>query len=173
MTDAPINIPHILSEHAEWLCGDGGTRADLQGADLRNADLQGAYLQGANLRNANLQGANLQGADLQDAYLQGANLRNANLQGADLRNADFRGADFRGADLQGAYLIDGGQRSDGYRFVGWIRDDALMIRAGCRNLTLAEYREHNASRDNAALRDETTAILDHIERVATIRELVK
>ena len=48
-----------------------------------------------------------------------------------------------------------------------------MIRAGCRNFTVAEYRDHNAHRENDALRDETTAILDHIERVAVVRGMVK
>lgn len=107
---------------------------------------------------AYLPGAYLPGANLTRAYLPGANLISANLDGANLTGAK--------------YLIDGGQRLDGYRFVGWIKGNALMIHAGCRNLTLAEYREHNAKRDNAAVRDETSAILDHIERVATIRELL-
>ena len=139
MTDAPIDIPHILSKHAKWLCGDGGARANLARANLAGANLTDAYLAGANLAGANLAGANLTDANLTDAEC----------------------------------LVDGGQRLDGYRFVGWIKDGVLMIRAGCRDLTLAEYRDHNAKRDHAALRDETTAILDHIERVATIRELLK
>ena len=134
MTEAPIDIPHILSEHAKWLRNDGGARADLTRA---------------NLTGANLTDANLTGANLARAYLARANLTGAKC------------------------LVDGGQRLDGYRFVGWIKEGVLMISAGCRNMTLAEYRDHNAARDNEALRDETTAILDHIERVVTIRELLK
>ena len=164
MTDAPMDILHILSEHVKWLSGDGGARACLTGANLAGANLADAYLAGANLADAYLAGANLARADLADAYLA-----DANLAGACLTDAYLAGANLDGAQC----LIDGGQRLDGYRFVGWIKNNAVMIRAGCRSLTLAQYREHNAKRDNAALRDETTAILDHIERVATIRGLIK
>ena len=101
-----------------------------------------------------------------------ANLQGADLQGANVRFADLRHANLQGANLQGAQLIDGGQRRDGYRFVGWIKDNALMIRAGCRDMTVAEYRDHNAKREDATMRDETASILDHIERVAKVRGLV-
>jgi hypothetical protein len=65
-----LNIQAILEEHAKWLRGNGGQRAD-----LRRADLWGAYLRGAYLRGADPQGADLQGAYLQGAYLQGADLQ--------------------------------------------------------------------------------------------------
>jgi hypothetical protein len=124
-------------------------RADLAGADLTGANLARADLTGANLAGANLTGANLTDADLTDAYLAGAYLAGAN-------------------------LVDGGQRSDGYRFVGWIKDGALMIRAGCRNLTINEARKHwSETRGGTALGDETACILDHIEAVAKIRGLIK
>jgi uncharacterized protein YjbI with pentapeptide repeats len=44
----------ILADHAAWLSGSGGKRADLHDANLHGADLSGA-----DLRNANLSGANL------------------------------------------------------------------------------------------------------------------
>ena len=49
----------ILDEHEKWLTGEGGKRADLQGADLQGADLQWANLQGAYLQWADLQGEEL------------------------------------------------------------------------------------------------------------------
>ena len=52
-------LKSILGQHKLWLDGDGGKRADLQGADLQGADLQHADLQ-----RADLQGADLRGADL-------------------------------------------------------------------------------------------------------------
>ena len=109
------------------------------------------------------------GADLSRADLSGADLR-----GAYLSEADLSGADLRGADLRVACLIDGGQRSDGWRFVGWIKDGVLQIRAGaCRNFTISEARQHWArTRGGTPLGDETMAILDHIETVAKIRKLV-
>ena len=48
----------------------------------------------------------------------------------------------------------------------------LMIRAGCRNMTVVEYRDHNAKRGYVQTRDETASILDHIERVAKVRGLL-
>ena len=47
-----------------------------------------------------------------------------------------------GADLGDANLVDGGQRSDGYRLIGQVRDGALWIHAGCRYLPIEEAREH-------------------------------
>ena len=87
---------------------------------------------------------------------------------------NLSGADLSGADLSGAYLVDGGQRSDGYRFVGWIKDGVLQIRAGCRDLTITKARAHWSSENypNRERGDETMCILDHIERVAEIRRLV-
>ena len=133
--------------------------ADLSGADLSGADLSGAELFRAELFRAYLSGAYLSGADLSRAYMSGADLSRANLSRA---------------DLSGAYLVDGGQRSDGHRFVGWIKDGVLQIRAGCRDLTITKARAHWSS-DNYPNRkrgDETMCILDHIERVAEIRGLV-
>ncbi len=163
MTDVRANLPHILAEHRKWRLGDGGARANLARADLTSANLAGAYLARADLADANLTGADLSGACLTGAYLARANLARADLTSADLADANLTGA---------KHLIDGGQRLDGYRFVGWIKEGALMIRAGCRNMTVAEYRAHNAKREDAALRAETDAILSHIEAVAVARGLV-
>jgi hypothetical protein len=69
----------ILADHAKWLRGEGGARADLSSANLRRADLSSA-----NLSSANLSYANLSYADL--SY---ANLRSADLRSADLRYADL------------------------------------------------------------------------------------
>jgi hypothetical protein len=125
-----------LADHAKWLRGNEGSKADLSGANLSGADLREANLSGANLsgadlrgaylreaylsgadlseaylRGADLRGADLSGAYLREAYLSGANLREAylreaNLSGAYLRGADLRGADLSGADLSEAYLSE-------------------------------------------------------------------
>ena len=141
--------------------------AYLAGADLARADLAGAYLTGANLARADLAGAYLAGADLADAYLAGANLA-----GANLADAYLAGANLTGANLARADLVDGGQRSDGYRFVGSIKDGLLMISAGCRYFAIADAREHWKHREGTPLGAETTCILDHIEKVAAIRGLL-
>ena len=109
-----INIKNVLAEHAKWLKGDGGERANLEGANLKgaslvdanlrgaslvDAELEGAILKGASLVDANLEGANLEGASLVDAILVDAKLVDAKLDDADLRGADLRGASLEGADL--------------------------------------------------------------------------
>lgn len=98
---------------------------------------------------------------------------NANLRGANLRGADLAGANLRSANLGKTCLIDGGQRSDGFRFVGWPLQGKLQILAGCRSLSIAKAREHwLKTRGGTPLGDETMAILDQIERVAVIRGLI-
>jgi uncharacterized protein YjbI with pentapeptide repeats len=175
------------------------TGANLRGADLSGADLSGADLSGANLSGADLSGAYLSGADLSGADLSRANLSRAYLSGADLSGADLSranlsraylsgaklsGADLSRANLSRAYLsganlsrtalIDGGQRADGYRFVGWVKDGDLMINAGCRNFTIDEARKYWGSPMYRAptLGAESLAILDRIEATARIRNLI-
>ena len=94
----------ILDDHAKWLRGQGGKRADLRSADLPRADLRMANLRGANLSGANLYGANLSGANLYGADLSDADLGDADLHGADLRGANLRMANLSGADLRMANL---------------------------------------------------------------------
>ena len=134
------DLSAIIAAHRLWVLGDGGSRADLSGANLSGADLSRAYLPRANLSRANLSGAYLSGADLSRAYLSGAD------------------------------LIDGGQRADGYRFIGQVKGNTLMILAGCRYFPIARAREHwLATRGGTKLGAETICILDHIEAVAKIR----
>ena len=57
MTDAVMDLPHILEQHRLWLHNEGGDRADLAGANLAGADLARAYLARANLAGADLAGA--------------------------------------------------------------------------------------------------------------------
>ena len=149
------------------------SRANLSRAYLSGADLSGADLRGSDLSYANLSGADLSRADLMGANLRGADLRGANLSRAYLSRANLIGSEFRRADLTNTDLIDGGQRSDGYRFVGWIKEGVLQIRAGCRSLSIADARAHwDKTRGGTPLGDETFAILNHIETVARIRKLV-
>ena len=160
MTITPKTLRIILAEHEKWLAGDGGERADLRGADLsganlRDANLRVADLSGANLRDANLSVADLSGADLRDANLRDADLSVADLSGADLRDANLRdanlrGADLRGADLYGADLSDAKgilllpvQDTRGHSFTHAVQTDSgWRIRAGCRDFSVEEAREH-------------------------------
>ena len=180
----PEEIKTILDDHAKWARGDAGKRANLRGADLRGADLGGANLEGANLRGANLRGANLGGADLGGANLGGANLRGANLEGADLEGANLRGANLRGANLEGADLRGADLRGvklspthtavgliarvtriiHPYEFFAWSTDKGDIIKAGCRFMSVDEFRAHVAKEyPGTPKAEETLAILDFIE----------
>jgi hypothetical protein len=172
-------IAAVLADHLKWRQGEGGKRANLEGAYLTGANLTGANLEGANLRGAYLTGAYLEGA-----YLEGANLRGANLEGANLRGAYLTGAYLRGANLIGAYLeganleganlegakINNGKiaigilrratRADGWEFFLWHCEDGFYIKAGCRFFTMEEGHKHwKATRAGTPLGDESLDIL--------------
>jgi hypothetical protein len=139
-----INLEKVLREHALYLRGEGGEKANLSGANLiganliganlrdanlfvadlrdailRDANLYGANLSGANLYGANLRDANLYGAKLRDANLYGANLYGANLRGANLRGANLKDANLKDANLYGAYLPDFQICPEEGSFIGW------------------------------------------------------
>ena len=97
-------LNEIIAEHAKWLEGLGGRRADLCEADLGHVNLCRADLCEADLGHANLYGADLRGVDLGHANLCEADLGHANLYEADLRGADLCHANLYGADLRGADL---------------------------------------------------------------------
>ncbi len=99
-------LKQILADHALWLSGEVGRRADLSGAILRGADLRGADLRGADLRGADLRDAILRGADLRDAILRGSDLSGASLSGSNLSGASLSGSNLSGAILRGADLRD-------------------------------------------------------------------
>ena len=178
---------------AKWALKTGAdlVAANLEGANLGVADLVGANLEGANLRSANLRGADLVGANLEGANLRGANLEGANLRGANLRGAYLEGANLVGANLRGAYL-EGANLVDAYleganlRGAKWgfaqpvaratrTNDEhefflwrslwgGHAIKAGCRLMSLTEYREHIESKyPDSAKAKETGAILDYFE----------
>ena len=141
--------------------------ADLRGADLSGADLSGAVLSGAHLSDAYLRGADLRGAGLSGAVLRGAVLSGAHLSGAHLSYAHLSGADLRGADLRGTKIIRVIARVcrlDGYEFIAFDTDKGVIIRAGCRTMSPADYRAHVSSEyPNTDKAEETLAIIDYIE----------
>jgi len=147
-TYTPDQLKEILEAHAEWLMGRGGQRADLYGADL-----SGAYLRGADLY----------GADLSRAYLSGADLSGANLTGADLRGANLTGAKIDGRIVSSVFARI--TRNDGHEFIGFKTQDGHVIRAGCRTMTLDEYRQHVAREypDTDKAR-ETLDLLDYMQK---------
>ena len=163
--------------HLEIKSWRGHVLATTDAYDTLNAWAVSGNLRGANLREADLYEANLREADLREADLREADLYEANLREADLRGTNLRGADLRGTNLRGANLleaegvIDGGQDTRGYRVVGWMHDDQLMIKAGCRNFTLAEARAHWGGADyledhDAATQAEMVARVGLIAAVA-------
>ena len=117
----------ILESHREWLIGEGGGRANLQGANL-----QGAYLQGADLWGANLRGADLRGANLQRADLQGA--KNTNMAKWDYTTAFFA----QQCPEKGAYI--GYEKAHGLIVELEILPDALRSSATSRKCRASAAR---------------------------------
>ena len=117
----------ILADHAKWLSGQGGSRADLRSADLSGADLSHVDLREADLREANLSGANLSFANLREANLSRAYLSEADLSRANLSDNH--------------YVI--GCTLSNYPLVAFMQDNELCVTSGCRRgLTIADAREH-------------------------------
>ena len=149
----------IIVKHQAWLNDDDdGERANLSNANL-------SY---ANLRYANLSYANLRYADLGNA-----NLSSANLRYADLRYADLRYANLSNANLSSANLILIGQDIRDYLFYGFKNDDdALVIRAGCRQFVgITAARQHWTERhtDDNILHEDCLSLVDRAERMAKVR----
>ena len=163
-----------------YLVGANLDGANLARVNLARANLARANLTRANLDGANLDGANLDGANLARAYLVGANLTRAHLDWANLDGANLTRANLDGANLAGAYLarayLDGAKvakivaramRGDGHEFFGFATDHGIIVKAGCRLMSPAEYRAHIAAvYPNTDKATETTDILDYIERRA-------
>ena len=135
------SICHHIDGHVFYECEAKSQREAVERAVREGVSLAGANLGGACLAGANLGGANLGGASLAGADLTGANLGRAYLADAKLAGANLGRADLAGAYLAGATLIDAGQESRGYRFVG-VPTDGVRILAGCRWFTVTEAREH-------------------------------
>lgn len=161
-----IEIKHWGTDLVFFACEADSLKDAVCKAVQSGVSLYKANLREADLREADLYEANLYKADLYEADLYEANLYEANLRGANLRGANLSGAILRGADL-----IDAGQDSRGYRFVGWLHNGVVQVCAGCRNFTLDESRSHwNASHKNKlALHSECLAKVDLIETVARAR----
>jgi len=152
--------PH-LAHLAAVAWANGGT---LRRADLRRANLWGADLRGADLGSADLRGANLWGADLAGADLRGANLTGADLAGANLGRANLRGAKY-GDDTLDAYVASADREDYVFRLLR-LADGSHKVIAGCRWMTIPDYREHVAAEypDTPKAR-QTLAILDYFEAV--------
>jgi len=104
------------------------------------------------------------------AWASGGTLRRADLRGANLVSANLRGADLSGADLVGdtlaAYVTSADRRDYEFRLFR-LADGSHKVMAGCRWMTILDYRAHVAAEypgtDKAR---ETLDILDYFEKRA-------
>ena len=112
-------ILKIVSDHKKWIAGEGGKRADLQGAYLRVANLQGADLRGANLQGAEI---SFSSHDLVSEILKRA-----------------AGEDISHLKLAGFILL----KRD------WCWKEFLEMREGCKKWALGELRKWTYEGDNA------------------------
>ena len=170
-------LAQTLADHASWLRGEGGARANLSGADLRGANLSEANLSEANLREANLRWgavrANLSGADLREADLRWADLRWADLRGANLSGADLRWANFSWANLRWVTVranltlgraIGHASRGDDYTFYAFESSAGEpFFFAGCHAMLRSEYEAHiQKEYPNTPKAKATLACIDYV-----------
>ena len=108
-------------------------------------------------------------ADLSGAVLSGAVLSGADLSGADLSDAVLSGAVLSGADLRGKkiarILASASRVCGGYTFnLFEMQEGPALVSAGCRLMSVADYREHVAREypDTQKAR-ETLRILDYFD----------
>ena len=90
-------------------------------------------------------------------------------EAAEEGKANLQGANLHETKLGNLRILDGGLRSDGYRFLYTeIDGDGPHIVTGCYNFaSFAEAREH--WRTGTMLGVETMLILDHLEKLVTLR----
>jgi hypothetical protein len=152
-----------------WLTGE--TILEYEG-DLKTALVE-AIQRGVLFTYADLRSADLGSANLRSANLGYADLRSADLRSADLRYANLGSADLGSADLGSQIVIQGPTRSDGHFFLLTnLTNEGWRIKAGCRNFTVVDAREHwNRTRGTTPLGMETVAILDCLEAMAAARGL--
>lgn len=102
-----------------------------------------------------------------------ADLSSADLSSADLRYANLRYANLSSADLSSANLILIGQDIRDYLFYGFKNDDdALVIRAGCRQFVgITAARQHWTERhtNDNILHEDCLSLVDRAERMAKVR----
>ena len=111
--------------------------------------------------------------DGERANLSNANLSYANLRYADLRYANLSYANLSNANLSSANLILIGQDIRDYLFYGFKNDDdALVIRAGCRQFVgITAARQHWTERhtNDNILHEDCLSLVDRAERMAKVR----
>ena len=166
----------------------------ITGVDLSGYDLNGCNLVGCVFSNCDFVGADLSLARLRGAYLVDCRLDSADL--SDTNRGSFFDCSFTGAVLvknsgnefanrisgrtkfgSGAFyrgdrvidVVAQVYRSDGYLFIAFrLADGRVKIAAGCRWLSVTDYRNHIGwAYPNTNIGRETHNILDFVElRVA-------
>ena len=173
-----VEILHGNSGAVLYSCDapDGLSRPTALGRAVVQALAAGISLTSANLASANLAWANLAWANLASANLAWANLASANLAWANLAWANLAGANLSQANFANAVLgdnriLDGGLRSDGWRFfLWWDASRGWRIRAGCRDFSIEEARSHwSIDRQRGTLDAESMAIINHLRNLAEAR----
>jgi len=159
------------------LSGSNLSGSNLRGSNLRGSDLRGSDLRGSDLSHSNLSYSDLSYSDLSGSNLRGSDLRGSDLSHSNLSGSNLSGSNLSGSNLSGSNLIDAGQDCRGYRFFGVFdkKSEKLFVRAGCRNFSLSEGKEHwsKAHEDDLPLRAECLAKVALIEAVATARGWLK
>lgn len=136
-------LQKIIEDHALWLSGNGGKKADFRGMYLRDARLNGVNLSLANLEDADLTEANLEGVDLSSANLAEANLSKANLKKANLISANLARADMSRANMSDANLRNSDLFDTNLSLACLSGSDLRYAEIGTANLTNTNFRGTN------------------------------
>ena len=156
---------------AEIDCEESAPRSLKVGLSVKCGLKYGADLTGADLTGADLSETDLFRADLSRSNLSRSDLSETDLSGADLTRSDLSGVNLSGANYIADRIIDGGLRSDGYRFLLILNEGVRRIQAGCRDFTVPEGVKHwESTRKDTPLGDETFAIIEHMTRIADLRK---
>lgn len=101
---------------------------------------------------------------------RGEAIRKALASGSNLRGSDLSGSNLRGAKI--THIITRIWRTiDAYEFIAFATDRGVIIRAGCRTMSLNKFRQHVAEEyPDTDKAEETLAIIDFIESRAALRE---
>lgn len=140
---------HVEQPKIDFKPGGAYGRMDLRGYGLACENLVGAKFTTSNLEGMDLHGADLNYCDFSGANLWAVNLRDCNLYGINI--CGTRG------------IVGGIYRSDGYPFYAVLGWPELMIKAGCRWMSISDARSHW----KRSL--ETPVILDCLEKLAVYR----
>lgn len=122
-------------------------KADLTGADLSSMIFKDITFTGAKFDRVKLRQTEFRDCWLEDAVFRACEMHRtlfigSNMKSINVANSHFGAALFEECNLEGSNLILLGMSQRGHSFVMTYENGIAIIRAGCREFTLDEARDH-------------------------------